>query len=40
MLKLHFLVYHEKMEKTVILRNYFFLLYIFAIFATNSEGTL
>ena len=39
MLKLHFLVYHEKMEKPVILRNYFFLLYIFATFATNSEGT-
>ena len=39
MLKLHFSAYHEKMEKPVIQRKYFFLLYIFFTFATNSEGT-
>ena len=39
MLKLHFSAYHEKMEKPVIQRNYFFLLYIFVTFATNIEGT-
>ena len=39
MLKLHFSAYHEKMEKPVIQRNYFSLLYIFVTFATNSEGT-
>ena len=39
MLKLHFSAYHEKMEKPVIQRNYFFLLYIFVTFETNSEGT-
>ena len=39
MLKLHFSAYLEKMEKPVIQRNYFFLLYSFVTFATNSEGT-
>ena len=39
MLKLHLSAYHEKMEKPVIQRNYFFLLYIFVTFATNIEGT-
>ena len=38
MLKLHFSAYHEKMKKTVIQRNYFFLLWIFVTFASNSEG--
>ena len=39
MLKLHLSAYHEKMEKPVIQRNYFFPLWIFVTFATNSEGT-
>ena len=39
MLKLHFSAYHEKMKKTVIQRNYFFLVWIFVTFASNSEGT-
>ena len=39
MLKLHLSAYHEKMEKPVIQRNYFLLLYIFVTFETNSEGT-
>ena len=38
-LNLHFSAYHEKMEKHVIHRNYFFPLWIFVTFATNSEGT-